>query len=83
LLPRAQFGKNANLRLFFGVFSKNILQNFFTDFAIFQTIKQAAGRDVNLTVCAVTTDTPDIYEKDPPKYRLRNASLIRRYVDGA
>jgi hypothetical protein len=53
-----------------------------TDLVIFQTIKQAAGRDVNVTVCVIAADTPDIYERGPLKYRLRNVKAGKETVEG-
>jgi hypothetical protein len=53
-----------------------------TDLAVFQTIKQAAGKDVAVTVCVVTADTPDILERGPLKYRLRNVRATKETVEG-
>jgi hypothetical protein len=53
-----------------------------TDLAIFQTIKQAAGREVNVTVCVITADTPDVYERGPLKYRLRNVRANKETIEG-
>jgi hypothetical protein len=53
-----------------------------TDLAVFQTIKQAAGRDVVITVCVITADAPDIYERGPLKYRLRNVRANKETIEG-
>ena len=53
-----------------------------TDLSIFQTIKQAAGREVTVTVCVVMADTPDVYERGPLKYRLRNVRADKEAVSG-
>ena len=53
-----------------------------TDLSIFQTIKQAAGRDVTATVCVVMADTPDVYERGPLKYRLRNVRASKEAIEG-
>jgi hypothetical protein len=52
------------------------------DLAIFQTIKQAAGMDVAVTVCVVMADTPDVYERGPLKYRLRNVRATKETIEG-
>jgi hypothetical protein len=53
-----------------------------TDLAVFQAIKQAAGRDVTATACVVMADTPDVYERGPLKYRLRNVRASKETVEG-
>jgi hypothetical protein len=53
-----------------------------TDLFIFQTIKQAAGQDVTVTVCLVMADTPDVYERGPLKYRLRNVNATKAAIEG-
>jgi hypothetical protein len=53
-----------------------------TDLVIFQTIKQAVGRDVTVTVCVVMADTPDVYERGPLKYRLRNVRAAKETIEG-
>jgi len=53
-----------------------------TDLAIFQNIKQAAGRDITVTVCVIMADTPDTYERGPLKYRLRNVRANKETVEG-
>jgi hypothetical protein len=52
------------------------------DLAIFQAIKQAVGRDVTATVCVVMADTPDVYERGPLKYRLRNVRATKETIEG-
>jgi hypothetical protein len=53
-----------------------------TDLSIFQTIKQAAGMDVIVTVCVIMADTPDVYERGPLKYRLRNVRATKETIEG-
>jgi hypothetical protein len=53
-----------------------------TDLAIFQTIKQAAGQSVHVTVCVIMADTPDVYERGPLKYRLRNVRATKETIEG-
>ena len=53
-----------------------------TDLAIFQTIKQAAGWEVTASVCVITADTPDVYERGPLKYRLRNVRATKETIEG-
>ena len=53
-----------------------------TDLSIFQTIKQAVGKDVTVTVCVIMSDTPDVYERGPLKYRLRNVRASKETIEG-
>jgi hypothetical protein len=53
-----------------------------TDLAIFSTIKQAVGQTVSVTVCIVMADTPDVYERGPLKYRLRNVRATKEAIEG-
>jgi hypothetical protein len=53
-----------------------------TDLSIFQTIKQAVGQDVTVTVCLIMADAPDAYERGPLKYRLRNVRANKATVEG-
>jgi len=53
-----------------------------TDLAIFQTIKQAVGQDIFVTVCVIMADTPDVYERGPLKYRLRNVRASKETIEG-
>jgi hypothetical protein len=53
-----------------------------TDLIIFQTIKQAVGREVSATICVIMADTPDIYERGPLKYRLRNVRASKETIEG-
>jgi hypothetical protein len=53
-----------------------------TDLAIFQTIKQAAGQDVAVTVCVIMASKPDAYERGPLKYRLRNVKATKETIEG-
>jgi hypothetical protein len=53
-----------------------------TDLVIFQTIKLAVGRDVTVTVCVIMADKPDVYERGPLKYRLRNVRATKETIEG-
>jgi len=53
-----------------------------TDLSIFQTIKQAVGQQVNVTVCVIMADTPDVYERGPLKYLLRNVRATKETIEG-
>jgi len=53
-----------------------------TDLVIFQTIKQAVGQDVTVTVCVIMADTPDVYERGPLKYRMRNVRATKETIEG-
>jgi len=53
-----------------------------TDLSIFEAIKRAAGREVTVTVCVVMADTPDVYERGPLRYRLRNVRADKESISG-
>jgi hypothetical protein len=53
-----------------------------TDLSIFQTIKQAVGQEISITVCVIMADTPDIYERGPLKYKLRNVRASKETIEG-
>ena len=53
-----------------------------TDMAIYQTIKQAAGQTVSITVALIMADTPDVYERGPLRYRLRNVRATKETIEG-
>jgi len=53
-----------------------------TDLAIFQNIKQAVEQDIFVTVCVIMADTPDVYERGPLKYRLRNVRASKETIEG-
>jgi predicted RNA-binding protein with TRAM domain len=53
-----------------------------TDLSIFRTIKQAAGQTVTVSICVIMADTPDIYERGPLKYRLRNVKATKAVIEG-
>ena len=53
-----------------------------TDLAIYAEIKKAAGKDITIIVCVIMADTPDIYERGPLKYRLRNVRANKETVEG-
>lgn len=52
------------------------------DLIIFQTIKQAVGQDVTVAVCVIMADTPDVYERGPLKYRMRNVKATKETIEG-
>ncbi len=53
-----------------------------TDLSIFQTIKQAVGQVVTVTVCVIMADTPDVYERGPLRYQLRNVRATKETIEG-
>jgi len=53
-----------------------------TDLAIYQYIKQAAGQTVSVTVCVIMADTPDVYERGPLRYLLRNVQATKEAISG-
>jgi hypothetical protein len=53
-----------------------------TDLLIFQEIKKAVGKEVTATVCVIMADTPDVYERGPLKYHLRNVRANKDTVEG-
>jgi hypothetical protein len=53
-----------------------------TDLLIYQEIKKAVGKDIAVTVCVIMADTPDVYERGPLKYRLRNVRANKDTVEG-
>jgi len=53
-----------------------------TDLSIFQTIKQAVGQDVTVTICVVMASKPDVYQRGPLKYRLRNVRATKETIEG-
>ena len=53
-----------------------------TDLAIYTEIKKAVHKDITVTVCVVTSDTPDVFERGPLKYRLRNVRANKETIEG-
>lgn len=53
-----------------------------TDLAIFKTIKQAAGQTVTVTIRVIMAGTPDVDERGPLKYKLRNVRATRETIEG-
>jgi len=53
-----------------------------TDLAIYSEIKKAVGKKIFATVCVIMADTPDVYERGPLKYRLRNVRATKETIDG-
>jgi hypothetical protein len=53
-----------------------------SDLSIFQTIKQAVGQTVTVSVCIIMADTPDVYERGPLKYKLRNVRATKAAIEG-
>ena len=53
-----------------------------TDLAIFTTIKQAVGQTVTVTVCVIMADAPDVYERGPLTYLLRNVKATKAAIEG-
>jgi len=53
-----------------------------TDLFILQEIKKAVGKDITVSVCVIMADTPDVYERGPLKYRLRNVRANKETIEG-
>jgi len=53
-----------------------------TDLAIYTAIKQAVGQDITVSICVIMADTPDIYERGPLNYRLRNIKANKESITG-
>jgi hypothetical protein len=53
-----------------------------TDLSIFRTIKLAVGQTITASICVIMADTPDVYERGPLKYRLRNVRASKETVEG-
>jgi hypothetical protein len=53
-----------------------------TDLAIFKTIKQAVGQTITVTVCVIMADEPDVYQRGPLKYKLRNVTATKETIEG-
>jgi hypothetical protein len=53
-----------------------------TDLAIFRTIKTAVGKKITAGICIVMADTPDVYERGPLRYRLRNVRADKSTIEG-
>ena len=53
-----------------------------TDLAIFRVIKQAAGQTVTVTVRVIMAAAPDVYERGPLKYKLRNVRATKDAIEG-
>jgi len=53
-----------------------------TDQIIFQEIKKAVGKEILVNVCVIMADNPDVYERGPLKYRLRNVRASKETIEG-
>ena len=53
-----------------------------TDLMIFSEIKKAIGQEITVTVCVIMADRPDVYERGPLKYKLRNVRANKETVEG-
>jgi hypothetical protein len=53
-----------------------------TDLSVFTTIKLAVGQTISVALCVVMADTPDVYERGPLKYRLRNVRATKETIEG-
>ena len=53
-----------------------------TDQLIFHEIKKAVGKDIYITVCVIMADKPDVYERGPLKYILRNVRVTKETIEG-
>ena len=39
-------------------------------------------QDITVSVCVIMADTPDVYERGPLKYKLRNVRASKETVEG-
>ena len=53
-----------------------------TDLFIYSEIKKAVWQEVTIKVCVIMADTPDVYERGPLKYKLRNVHASKETVEG-
>jgi hypothetical protein len=53
-----------------------------TDLSIFATIKLAVGQTIVITICVIMADTPDVWERGPLKYQLRNVKATKETIEG-
>ena len=53
-----------------------------TDVSIYTEIKKAVGQEIKITVCVIMADTPDVYERGPLKYKLRNVRASKETIEG-
>jgi hypothetical protein len=53
-----------------------------TDLSIFTAIKTAVGQTITIVVCVIMADTPDVYERGPLNYRLRNVRATKETIEG-
>ena len=53
-----------------------------TDLSIYSEIKKAAGQEITVTVCVIMAHTPDVYERGPLKYKLRNVRANKETIEG-
>jgi len=53
-----------------------------TDLMIFSEIKKAVGQEITVSVCVIMAHTPDVYERGPLKYKLRNVRANKETVEG-
>ncbi|MCL2181024.1 MAG: DUF1833 domain-containing protein [Treponema sp.] len=53
-----------------------------TDLSIYQEIKKAVHKEITVTVCVIMADTPDVYERGPLKYKLRNVRANKETIEG-
>jgi len=53
-----------------------------TDLAIYSEIKKAVHQDITVSVCVIIAETPDVYERGPLKYKLRNVRANKETIEG-
>ncbi|MCL2721739.1 MAG: DUF1833 family protein [Treponema sp.] len=53
-----------------------------TDLAVFQTIKQSVNEEIIVTICVIAASTPNVYERGPLRYRLRNIRASKETIEG-
>jgi len=53
-----------------------------TDLLIFQEIKKAVHQEILIKIVVIMADTPDIYERGPLKFKLRNVCATKETIEG-
>jgi len=53
-----------------------------TDLSIFAEIKKAVGQEITVTVCVVMAHSPDVFERGPLRFKLRNVRASKETIEG-
>ena len=52
------------------------------DQLIFSEIKKAVNKEINVSVCVIMADTPDVFERGPLRFKLRNVRATKETIEG-